>query len=284
MNKVAVIHVWGGTGNQLFLYSFGEYLRCRYGLDVFYDLSSYGTTDIRNLELRIVAGNLPEFKTKWYFFSRHKGVFRRLSLFIFKLLPYVHYEYDHFDESTLSKKVKIFYFDGYWQEKQYAEWLVNINPEFFKPVITIPSRIRTIASQLEGMDTTSIHIRRGDYLLPANAHLNVCNDLYYLRAVQNLSNKNDNVLVVFSDDIKWVKENLIFQNKTIYIEDKGESPFWYVYLMSKCHNHIISNSTFSWWGAFLDRNTNKNVIAPSRWRNDRSNPNLYYSEWSLIEV
>ena len=285
MNKKAVVHLWGGIGNQLFIYSFGEYLRYRYELDVYYDLSSYGTTDIRNLELNVITNNIPEYKTGGFFFTRHTGIIRRISRVFFQAKPGVYYTLNKFDESVLSnEKYSLLYFDGYWQEKKYADWLKENKPKMFAPKVSIPEEIKKYINIIDQEYCASIHIRRGDYLLPQNAHLNVCTNEYYLKAERALPGDKVWTNIIFSDDIEWVRNNLKFKNKTVYVEYKGLSPYWDMYLMSLCYSNIISNSTFSWWGAFLNNNSDKILIAPSKWRNDKGNPPLYYSDWKLIDT
>lgn len=280
---MVIVHLWGGIGNQLFIYTFGEYLWNRYHLDVHYDLSSYGTTEIRNIEIHAITNKLPEYRTKWYFFTRHTGIFRRVSRAVFQFLPGVYYTNNFFDESVLSKKYRLLYFDGYWQDKKYADWMRENVPGLYNPQTSVPEVIQKYEALLQEKHTVSVHIRRGDYLLPQNAHLNVCTKEYYQNAL-SLTDAKDTTFVVFSDDIEWVKENLDFGEKAIYVNDEGVSPYWDIYLMSKCNNHIISNSTFSWWGAFMNPSKNKTVIAPAKWRNDKHNPPIYYPEWQLVRL
>jgi hypothetical protein len=106
---------------------------------------------------------------------------------------------------------------------------------------------------------TSIHIRRGDYLKVLHKHP-FCGIKYYLKAI-NLIGKNENFIVV-SDDIAWCKNNLKLKN-IIYVENT--SPIIDLYIQSFCDNNILSNSSFSWWGAYLNDNNNKKVILPSLW-------------------
>ena len=106
---------------------------------------------------------------------------------------------------------------------------------------------------------TSIHIRRGDYLKALHKHP-FCGINYYLKAI-NLIGKNENFIVV-SDDIAWCKNNIRLKN-IIYVENT--SPIIDLYIQSFCDNNILSNSSFSWWGAYLNKNTNKKVIMPSLW-------------------
>lgn len=108
---------------------------------------------------------------------------------------------------------------------------------------------------------TSVHVRRGDYLKYPNHHP-VQSIEYYLEGMNLLKDKSD-VFLIFSDDIEWCKENFKNFDNTIYIE--GEKDYIELYLMSLCDNNIISNSSFSWWGAWLNENENKTVIGPKKW-------------------
>lgn len=108
-------------------------------------------------------------------------------------------------------------------------------------------------------DFTSIHVRRGDYLKVLHKHP-FCGIKYYLKAI-DIIGKNKNFIVV-SDDISWCKNNIKLKN-IIYVENT--SPIIDLYIQSFCNNNIISNSSFSWWGAYLNNNTNKKVIMPSLW-------------------
>ena len=109
-------------------------------------------------------------------------------------------------------------------------------------------------------NTVSIHVRRGDYVHLPN-HYPIQSVEYYQRAYEIIGDKNINVVIV-SDDISWCKENLSFNN-THFIEN--ETNITDLYIMSLCKHNIMSNSTFSWWGAWLNNNPNKKVIQPSNW-------------------
>jgi hypothetical protein len=110
------------------------------------------------------------------------------------------------------------------------------------------------------LNTCSIHVRRGDYIGLQNFHP-VQPVSYYEEAVKIVG--DDKHFLIFSDDINWCKENFTFlKNKTFVLNNLDYED---LYLMSMCKNNIISNSTFSWWGAWLNRNENKQVIIPSKW-------------------
>lgn len=114
---------------------------------------------------------------------------------------------------------------------------------------------------------TSIHVRRGDYIKEGSSRFPVIDNEYICNSINYLNNKGYNNFLVFSDDINWCKTNInseIYNNSHFkYSENKNEIED--LELMSGCENNIISNSTFSWWGGWLNNNPNKIVIAPKKW-------------------
>jgi hypothetical protein len=130
-------------------------------------------------------------------------------------------------------------------------------------------------------NTCSIHVRRGDYLGLPNHHPTQPIQ-YYEQAITLIG--EDKHYIIFSDDIKWCEENFnLLKNKTFI---SGNQDYEDLYLMSMCKNNIIANSTFSWWGAWLNNNENKQVIIPSKWfgiSNSHLNTNdLYCDKWIKI--
>ena len=129
-------------------------------------------------------------------------------------------------------------------------------------------------------NTVSLHIRRGDYVNLSDHHLLL--DISYYKNAVNMF-KNIEKVVVFSDDIEWCKENLDIKN-TEFIEN--ETDIVDLYLMSQCTHNIIANSSFSWWGAWLNKNDNKKVIAPKKWfgpkRNDLNDKDIIPETWIRI--
>lgn len=148
---------------------------------------------------------------------------------------------------------------GYFQsEKYFKDYEDEIRKLFISYEIEAGDKIKNI---LDNENTCSIHVRRGDYLKFPDHHP-AQNISYYMKATKKVP--KDSVFLIFSDDIDWCKKN--FPNlpkKFVFIE--GNKDYEDLYLMSHCKNNIICNSTFSWWGAWLNKNKNKIVIAPSEW-------------------
>lgn len=130
--------------------------------------------------------------------------------------------------------------------------------EDFKPTKEI--EIELSKYDFSNFKTTSIHVRRGDYLKFPDLHT-VQKIEYFKEAIRLTKNKTDKY-VIFSDDIDWCK-TVFVGNEFYFVEN--EKDYVEIYLMSLCDNNIISNSSFSWWGAWMNSNKNKIVIAPEKW-------------------
>ena len=132
------------------------------------------------------------------------------------------------------------------------------------------------------VNAVSVHIRRGDYLSEhfKDGFGSCCPIDYYLRSIRFIKKKTVNPLFVFfSDDMEWVKENIIEEN-AIYVDHNHEFDAWQdMYLMSQCKHNITANSSFSWWGAWLNVNPQKIVISPARWWATSENDDVVPDSW-----
>lgn len=152
--------------------------------------------------------------------------------------------------------------DGFFQSEKYFCNSRSKILDLFKPSKEIQDTINSKYSFFLEEETVSIHLRRGDFLnLPD--HHPVQSVEYYESALSTIeqAKKIENV-IIFSDNIEWCKNNLKFKN-SIFIEN--EKDYIELFLMSKCSNNIISNSSFSWWGAWLNNSAKKIVVAPKKW-------------------
>jgi len=134
--------------------------------------------------------------------------------------------------------------------------------------------------QIKLKDTLSLHIRRGDYVNSPTIHPLISKS--YIETALNMIGEYSH-LFIFTDDKSWVLQNLNPENFTI-VTDDDYNELW---LMSMCTNNIISNSTFSWWGSFLNKNKNKRIIAPSVWFGEGGPKNykdIYENNWEIIKT
>ena len=162
----------------------------------------------------------------------------------------------HFDEINYTPNLKL---NGYFQSEKYFNHQREKILDFFSPTKNILEKLKTKYSFIDKSNICSIHVRRGDYLRLPNHHP-ICSSVYYGEAIKYIG--TDNVFLVFSDDIEWCKQT--FKGSSfIFVENNTD--FEDLYLMSMCKNNIIANSSFSWWGAWLNNNIDKKVVAPSTW-------------------
>jgi hypothetical protein len=169
----------------------------------------------------------------------------------------VRYPFNYIQSQSFDSDVII---DGFFQSEKYFIHNRQVILDFIKPTSEILDIINDKYGDIVNGKTTSIHIRRGDYVKHPNHHP-VQSLEYYNKGMGLLKDKTE-TFVVFSDDIEWCKNNLK-GNDIIYINN--EKDYIELYLMSLCNNNIISNSSFSWWGAWLNKNNNKVVVGPNKW-------------------
>jgi hypothetical protein len=157
---------------------------------------------------------------------------------------------------------KIYSLNGYFQTEKYFKVCEDIIREYFTPIDEIEKEIDLKYKNIL-KNSCSIHIRRGDYI-GQTSHHPIQSLEYYYQGIKEIygDNVNDVNFLIFSDDIEWCKKNITLPNihfieNNINIID--------MMLMSKCKNNIIANSSFSWWGAWLNKNVDKKVIAPKKW-------------------
>jgi len=258
-----VVKLSSGLGNQLFQYAFALYLKELYQDVVYLDKSSYKyRTANRTCSIDIIS-DLPVLSDKRIYYH-YKSVMFYMRRALFSINPFVR----SIKESNLifPSNNKFLYFDGYWQTdsfvKKIAEYAV-----YFKPKETIPAFVGAYLDEVHSSHSISLHVRRGDFFSDEYRHkYGVCHADYYNKAVNMLTeNLSNSKIFVFSDDIGWVRKNIQLPENCIYIKNEDVNPYWYVFLMSNCRDNIISNSSFSWWGAYLNDNPQKKVVAPKEW-------------------
>jgi hypothetical protein len=161
------------------------------------------------------------------------------------------------------------YLAGYWQSERYFfDYAQTIRDDFaFKPPIT--NQNNALVEQIKNSNAVSLHVRRGDYVNSPStaAHHGVCSTAYYQRAIYHILEKvGPAVVFIFSDDPQWVRVNLQVNGPCVYVDhNRGPASYVDMQLMSLCNHHIIANSSFSWWGAWLNPNAEKIVVAPKNW-------------------
>lgn len=183
--------------------------------------------------------------------------------------------FQYFPIPNLEGNVKLF---GHFQSEKYFINHKNELLDLFEIDEKTKTNLLEKYGEIINQDTCSIHVRRGDYLGLPNYHP-VQPISYYENAIKIIGEEKH--FVIFSDDIQWCKENFNFLKSKTFI--LGNMDYEDLYLMSMCNHNIIANSSFSWWGAWLNKNENKQVIIPSKWfgiSNSHLNTNdLFCDKW-----
>jgi len=292
-----VTRLYGGLGNQMFQYAFAFALssinKCDLYLDVreFDEVYSKNTVRKFDLDKFQIKGKVASEKILHKFrltcnASRYKW-FRKIAPWLPQGFLMYFKEKGYAFNASIQKNCKWGYLDGYWQSYKYFDAYRDQIVKQFIP-INIDKKNREVAEEIKRENSISLHVRRGDYV--TNPHANqthgICSLGYYKLCIEKLEKNIDNLhFYLFSDDPTWVKENLIIHHP-ITIMDRNGSKDAHIdlYLMSLCKHHIIANSSFSWWGAWLSNSKNKIVFSPHRWfQSGESTDDLIPESWEKVK-
>lgn len=292
-----IVRLMGGLGNQMFQYAAAR------------NLAIKGKTELK-IDISAVLDRSP----------RKNFTFRDYELDVFKLdaeiatdaeireyLPEkLNFSFRVFQRLGLTKVIKevgqnvnsrffLFpseaYLWGYWQNQIYFN---DIAPQIFEDFTLKEELIHSILAEtkerLINDNSVAVHIRRGDYVSNSviNQRHGSCTIEYYQQAISRMQGKvKDPVFYVFSDDLEWARKSLSINAPSVFIEDREHKrSFEDLYLMSLCKHNIIANSSYSWWGAWLNQSHDKIVIAPQTWFNNkqenRKRLDSLPNEWIII--
>ncbi|WP_371364157.1 O-antigen biosynthesis glycosyltransferase WbnK [Sporomusa rhizae] len=253
-----VVQLLGGLGNQMFQYACGRALALRTGKQLFLDVGCYSVYSGRRYELDVlnIQANIINLE-------EDKEIGQRLGIPGIPVYSERHYNFDH---NVFVLRDSVFLQGGFWQTEKYFQDFASVIREELSPKLpSLSAESLNIARDIKKQLSIAIHVRRTDYaiydklgFLPMGYYENVRR---YLETVFPAAR-----YYVFSDDVAWCKrEFTVFPNAYV-VERKGEvgchEDLW---LMSQCQHNVIANSTYSWWGAWLNDNSQKLVIAPDRW-------------------
>ena len=167
------------------------------------------------------------------------------------------------------------YLDGYWQSERYFSDIGGVLRQEFTANVPLDLENQALVAGIDSVNAVSLHVRRGDYVSdPAtNRFHGICSPDYYERAVEYIAARvGSSRLFVFSDDQQWTRANLHFAVPTTFVDaNPSDSGYRDMLLMARCRHHIIANSSFSWWGAWLNPSREKIVVAPRQWFRANSN-------------
>ena len=286
-----IVRVSGGLGNQLFQVATGRALSTIHQQPLVIDDRGFQADGFRKFCLPLfmvdillpadsmaVQQILPPSRKRWVAFLKWRLTHGRS-------LRYIREKSLDFNPEILNAGPHC-YLHGYWQSQQYFQHAAHqIRRDLtlrVGPTGENPEWLKKITSGV----SVSVHVRRGDYVLDPKASRvhGTCSVEYYRAAAAEIAGRISDTptFFVFSDDPRWVRENLHLPFPTQYMSHNDDHHNYEdLRLMAACSHHIIANSSFSWWGAWLGGNPDRIVIAPKTWFNDpsRSDRSLVPAEW-----
>lgn len=289
-----IVKIKGGLGNQLFQYSFACLLTRITNETVKIDMSEYDTTiddSIRKprlLKMQILLEIAKKDEIDKICFFRHKGnplgIKYRLKIYLENLLNNKYFFEKNrafIDPLDISENL---YFDGYWQSWRYVNQVWQEIKNQFMPNYDIHDSTKKMLEEVSGCNSVFIGVRRGDYATEISHYGSFGND-YYQKAMNYISKHIENpIFYVFSNDIAWVKENIDFNNRNVIFREPETiiDDFEDLLIMAACKHSIIINSTYHWWGARINDNPHKIVIAPKKWFFDDKPIDIVPPHWITI--
>lgn len=238
----------GGLGNQLFQWAYAYSLACDMNKEFYLDVSSYNFDVLREYELM----KFPYIHTGVKDISRPE--FTQTTE-----MELVGDNYSYKNRYLFSNTNYVF--NGYWQSEKYFK-------KYRQPILHLlqptPEKTKELRKKIKE-DSVSIHVRRTDYLNLQHVY-QIQPAQYFEEALKVVDDYK--YIYVFSDDIAWCRNYLKYDNLEYMVGNDNVDDLW---MMSMCKHNIIANSSFSWWGAWLNNNLSKTVVAPNKWFNTMAN-------------
>lgn len=279
-----VVKISDGLGNQMFQYAFARKMQLDTRRDVWLDVRFINNedavvrkeenhyqmrrNDFRQYGLDKFQIQLPiadEHVLKYWWYLLEDGFFQnRIYAMAKKGLWFWKYCDEDFSKISMGSFLPMYYKGYFFNLKYYDDIKKILQREFvLKDKIHLPFELKEI---LKNNNTVSLHVRRGDFL---RLNRDISQKGYYSKALDIMSQKTGLLtILVFSDDIEWVKNNIKIEQKVIYVSDMGFHDYEELAIMKHCRHNIIANSTFSYWAAYLNANPNKIVICPKHWKTE----------------
>lgn len=276
---MVIVKIVGGLANQMFPYATGRRLAKVLGTTLKLDISDYAengrdylgrvySLGVFNIDEQIATEEEIKALTELPVTSVERA-FRK----VFRKKPrrpagYVKEKGYTFDPHILSLPDDV-YLRGNWNSPKYFSDVTSLIRQEFTFRAAATGRNLELAEEIQAGNSVSLHVRRGDYVANSNTNqiFGACGLDYYYRCIDFLTQTISNpYFFVFSDDADWVRNNLQLKYPVAFVDhNDGDHGYEDLRLMSQCRHHIIANSGFSWWGAWLNSNAQKIVCAPKNW-------------------
>lgn len=275
-----IVKLTGGLGNQMFQYAAAKALSVSNDTELKLDISHFNKP-VSNETLRYFRLDIfPNIKEPiadkheinklihQFDFNFFNKLYKNFNKRIFNFNKAYKTERGLLYSAITLNESKSAYLDGYWQtEKYFDKEKIVIHECFSLDYLDQHKAIQPFIDMMQSEIPVSIHVRRGDYVSNplTRAYHGTADTDYYKRSIAKITEtiSGNFIFFIFSDDIAWCKKNLIIPFKHVYISTGTD--YYDLHLMSRCRHHIIANSSFSWWGAWLSKNSDKIIIAPEKW-------------------
>ncbi len=295
--NLTVTKLIGGLGNQLFQYAVGravslqnrselvlddspfiEYTDRKYSLDSFAIPQRFPSEEEASIIRSSLAAENVVPEKRRFFLNKFFRRARQQNLKIIK-----ESRFPHFEPEILALPPNV-YLDGYWQSARYFQQIEEVlrkDLQLIKPLSPYSLNLR---SQIMQKEAVSLHIRRADYISSSYILnlIGICEPPYYHQAISEILQRVPKAhFFIFSDEPGWAKANLKLPEAHTLVEPPAPTKDYEdMILMSNCQHHIIANSTYSWWGAWLNPSKSKVVIAPKKWFNSwPDHVDLFLPNW-----
>lgn len=279
-----LIKMTGGLGNQMFIYAFYMQMHRRFK-NTRIDLSDMMHYRVHNgYELHRIFNGLPEDE-----FCINQKAKKVIEFLFFKTILERKQDLTTLAAFERPRLWPLIYFKGFYQSERYFAGIADeVRAAFTFDEGKANTSTLEMLRRIEADDhSVSLHVRRGDYLEPSvwrNTGC-VCREEYYRDAVAYVRDKIEAPsFYVFSDDIDWAATHLDLPQAEFINWNAGTDSWQDMMLMSRCRHHVICNSTFSWWGAWLGVNPDKMVVAPERWSALSEMPYICPQSWVKLPV
>ena len=286
---MVIISLKGGLGNQLFQYAMAYDFARKKNHELYIDNTAFEMKNTHR-DNGLVDFNFPITKADQRSIQRLENPYSIFSKLykVAKRKITKDYNVGWKPELIETKKNDVF-FEGYFQSYKYFEDSVEDLKLFFTLKDQLHKGVKYTEEEINHCNSVSLHVRRGDYVTNKKVErfFNICNHDYYTRAIDMMRSLiGPCKLFVFSDDPAWVRENMSFPGIDFKIVSSNVlRPAQEMYLMSRCKHNVIPNSTFAWWGAYMNPNKNKVVVCPSLWSRDSQDfKYLIPHEWTRLGI
>lgn len=287
-----IVQIVGGLGNQLFQYAHARTLALSLKQELYFDLGFFEEYDrskdklnthivykLNNFNIKVCPAKdeeINKIRRRLLKPDIVRKVYRRLggSSYVNKDCHFDNEKIDNCDIDTIRDYDDVF-ISGFFADQKYFIEIENIIREEFSLRESLNAKNQEMLSQIKTANSVSLHIRRGDYV--GNNYFAEIPIEYYLKAVDYIEKHFPNSsYFVFSDDINWARANIKLDKKVVFVDiNDASTDYMELILMSACKHNIIANSTFSWWGAWLNENKQKIIIAPKIWYNKQEAQKKY---------